>query len=121
MTLGRRVYLKGQSHFKDTLTLGRRVYLKGQSHFKDTGEPEALYREMGVKVRVITGDGIAASQTDMRVRVRFSDDRYIECTLDEVRCAAAPSAPPVSPSPFRLYDAPALRQPYAPPLALRTP
>ena len=45
---------------------------------------------------VITGDGIATSQTDMRVRVRFSDDRYIACALVEVRCAAAPSAPPVS-------------------------
>ena len=85
---------------KNGMTLGRRVYLK-QSHFKDTGEPEALYRERGVLVGVITGDGIAASQTDTRVRVRVSDDRYIECTVDEVRCAAAPSAPPVSPSPFR--------------------
>ena len=83
------------------MTLGSRVFLKGQSHFKDTGEPEALYREMGVLLGVITGDGVATSQTDMRVRVRFSDDRYIECSLDEVRCAAAPSAPPVSPSPFR--------------------
>ena len=82
------------------MTLGSRVFLKGQSHFKDTGEPEALYREMGVLLGVITGDGVATSQTDMRVRVRFSDDRYIECSLDEVRCAAAPSAPPVSPSPF---------------------
>ena len=73
--------------------LNSKVYFAGRSRINDdTGEPEVLWGEEGVVKTVITE---ATSQSDMIVRVRFPfyvnpsvTKRYIECSLNEVRCSS---------------------------------